>query len=70
MHDLRHTSAVHRLTSCYRKGDNVQKYLENLSVYMGHANLSGTQTYLSMTADLLAQANDRFELYARREAEL
>lgn len=69
MHDLRHTSAVHRLVSCYRQGDNVQKYLENLSVYMGHAKLSGTQTYLSMTADLLGQANDRFEVYARNGAE-
>jgi site-specific recombinase XerD len=70
MHDLRHTSAVHRLISCYRQGDNVQKYLEHLSVYMGHAKLSGTQTYLSMTAELLAQANDRFERYAGKEAEL
>jgi len=56
MHDLRHTSAVHRLTECYFQGGNVQRYVEHLSVYMGHANLAGTQTYLTMTPQLLQAA--------------
>ena len=64
MHDLRHTSAVHRLIWCYRQGGDVQKFLPQLSTYMGHACLSATQVYLSMTPELLQEANFRFESYA------
>jgi integrase/recombinase XerD len=64
LHDLRHTSAVHRLTMWYRKGENVQKLLPQLSVYMGHTHLAATQTYLTMTPELLHEASIRFECYA------
>lgn len=63
IHDLRHTFAVHRVTEWYRQGANVQKLLPALSTYLGHASLEGTQRYLSMTPELLQQANDRFEHY-------
>jgi integrase len=53
LHDLRHTSAVHRLTTWYREGRDVQKLLPQLSVYMGHARLAATQVYLTMTPELL-----------------
>jgi len=39
LHDLRHTSAVHRLTTWYREGKDVQKLLPQLSVYMGHRHI-------------------------------
>jgi integrase/recombinase XerD len=68
LHDLRHTSAVHRLTSWYREGKDARKLLPQLSVYMGHRLLTATQAYLSMTPNLLHQANLRFERYARQEA--
>jgi site-specific recombinase XerD len=68
LHDLRHTSAVHRLVRWYREGKDVQKLLPQLSVYMGHANLAATQVYLSMTPELLYEANQRFERYAIQEA--
>jgi len=64
LHDLRHTAAVHRLTSWYRQGLDVQRLLPHLSVYLGHAHLAGTQVYLSMTPELLRQASLRFEHYA------
>jgi integrase/recombinase XerD len=67
VHDLRHTFAVHRLTSWYRQGMDVQKLLPQLSVYMGHVHLAGTQVYLSMTPELLTEANARFERYAGKE---
>ena len=66
LHDLRHTSAVHRLTSWYREGKDVQRLLPQLSVYMGHTYLAATQTYLFMTPNLLHQASLRFERYAIR----
>jgi integrase len=67
LHDLRHTFAVHRLTSWYRQGADVQRLIHHLSVYLGHAELAATQVYLTMTPELLHQASGRFERYARRE---
>ena len=65
LHDLRHTFAVHRLTSWYQDGKEVQKLVYQLSVYLGHAHLQDTQVYLSMTPDLLREANIHFERYAQ-----
>jgi integrase/recombinase XerD len=67
LHDLRHTSAVHRLTSWYREGKDVQKLLPQLSVYMGHTHLAATQVYLTVTPELLHEASMRFERYATPE---
>ena len=67
LHDLRHSFAVHRLTSWYRQGADVQALLPHLCVYLGHRNLAATQVYLSMTPELLAEASARFERYSRKE---
>lgn len=67
LHDLRHTASVHRLTSWYQEGRDVQRLLPHLSVYLGHANLAATQIYLTMTPELLAEAGARFERYTGRE---
>jgi site-specific recombinase XerD len=60
VHDLRHTFAVHRLLRWYRDGVDVQSRLLLLSVFMGHVNVHSTQVYLTVTGDLLPEANDRF----------
>ena len=65
LHSLRHSFAVHRLTAWYRQRADVQRLLPILSTYLGHADLAGTQVYLSMTPELLQQASLRFERYAR-----
>ena len=67
LHDLRHTFAVHRLTSWYRQGADVQRLLQHLSVYLGHVHIRHTQVYLSMTPELLHEASQRFEHYAGKE---
>ena len=64
IHDFRHTFAVHRLTSWYQQGADVQRLLHHLSVYLGHVHLRHTQVYLSMTPELLREASQRFERYA------
>lgn len=64
LHDLRHTFAVHRLTEWYRTGADVQILLPALSTYLGHIDLHSTQCYLTMTPELLAEANRRFQNYA------
>ena len=63
LHSFRHSFAVNRLTSWYREGADVQRLLPVLATYLGHANLSGTQVYLSITPELLQQASERFNHY-------
>lgn len=65
LHDLRHTFAVNRLVSWYRENKNVQQLLPVLSVYMGHTYLAHTSVYLTMTNELLREANIRFEKYVK-----
>jgi integrase/recombinase XerD len=65
LHDLRATFAVHRLIAWYRAGADVQAHLPLLSTYLGHLHVSATSTYLTMTAELLGEASQRFERYAR-----
>ncbi len=63
LQDLRHAFAVHRLVAWYREGADVQDCLPLLATYLGHVNVSSTQTYLTMTSELLAEASKRFERY-------
>jgi integrase len=58
-HDLRHGFARQRLRLWYRSGVDLQRRLPDLSVYLGHLNLLGTEIYLKATPDLLAVASSR-----------
>ncbi len=51
MHDFRYTFAVHRITSWYKQGVDVQKMLPALAVYMGHSGMRPIQRYLSLTPE-------------------
>lgn len=64
IHDLRHTFAVHRVLQWYREGVDVQARLPHLVTYMGHRDLESTQHYLSLTPEVLREANLRFEKFA------
>jgi site-specific recombinase XerD len=59
-HDLRHSFAVHRLLQWYEQGADVQSRLVLLSTFMGHVSIYSTQVYLTITDNLLAEANKRF----------
>jgi site-specific recombinase XerD len=63
LHDLRHATAVHRLTAWYREGKDVQRLLPLLSTYLGHVDIANTQLYLTMTPELLHEASKRFANY-------
>lgn len=65
LHDLRHSAAVHRVIAWYRSGADLNDLLPKLATYLGHKDLSGTQHYLTMTEELLAEASRRFEAFAR-----
>ena len=67
IHDLRHTFSVNRLTCWYKECKDVQKLLPVLSTFLGHKHLAHTSVYLTMTNNLLEEANNRFETYANNE---
>lgn len=64
LHDLRHSMATHCLVAWYRQGADAQSLLIKLSAYLGHADIAGTQKYLTMTPELREQASARFAHYA------
>jgi integrase len=59
-HDLRHTFVVHRMLAWYRAGINPQERLPYLATYLGHKDVYSTLVYLTITQDLLQEANTRF----------
>jgi site-specific recombinase XerD len=67
IHDIRHTTAVHRVIAWYRTGRDVQRLLPRLATYLGHIDIKSTQRYLHMTTDLLQEASQRFAKYAQSE---
>ena len=69
-YDIRHTFAVHRLKRWYKQGVDLQGRLPWLSVYMGHVNILGTETYLTTTPELLALVSRRFETRFQRRQQL
>lgn len=67
LHHLRHSFAVNRLLRWYRDGVDVNSRLLQLSVFLGHVHPRSTAVYLTITADLLAEADRRFRELARPE---
>lgn len=66
VHDLRHSFPVGVLLRWYRSGMDPAARLHYLSTFLGHVRPESTAVYLTMTADLLHEANRRFERFARR----
>jgi integrase len=64
LHHLRHSFAVGCLLRWYREGSDPQSKLHQLSTFMGHVDPESSAVYLTITADLLAEANRRFEAFA------
>lgn len=64
LHCLRHSFAVGCLLRWYRDGVDPQTRLYRLSTFMGHVDPGSTAIYLTITPQLLAEANQRFEAFA------
>ena len=64
LHCLRHSFAVGTLLRWYRSGIDPGQRLIHLSTFLGHANPESTAWYLTITAELLDEANQRFEQFA------
>jgi integrase len=61
IHDIRHSFAVATMLDAYRRGENAEQRLAQLSTYLGHVDPAGTYWYLSSAPELLALAADRLE---------
>jgi site-specific recombinase XerD len=64
VHDLRHAFAVGTLLRWYRDGVDPATRLFHLATFLGHVSTSSTAVYLTITSELLAAANGRFEGFA------
>ena len=65
LHDLRHAFAVGCLLRWYREGLDPSALLYRLSTFMGHVDPTSTAVYLTITPELFAEANRRFEAFAQ-----
>jgi integrase/recombinase XerD len=61
IHDLRHRFAVMTLLQWYRSGEDAERRLPFLSVYLGHVHVSDTFWYLSAWPELMQEAMFRLE---------
>jgi integrase/recombinase XerD len=59
IHDARHQFAVQALRRWYQEGEDLDAKLPLLATYLGHQNLSGTQRYLHLTAELFPEITAR-----------
>jgi integrase len=59
IHDLRHTFAMRTIRDWYRAGVDVERWLPQLSTYLGHVSPSTTYWYLTATPELLGAAGQR-----------
>lgn len=64
LHCLRHSFAVGCLLRWYQEGLDPSARLMRLSAFMGHVDPASTAVYLSITPELLTEANRRFEAFA------
>ena len=67
LHDLRHTFIVRSVLRLYEQGDDVERGLSALSIYVGHAKVIDTYWYLTGIPELMAIAAERFHRYAQGE---
>lgn len=64
LHDLRHSFAVGTLLRWYREGIDPNRRLICLSTFLGHVDPNSTAVYLTITEELLREADRRFRAFA------
>jgi integrase len=63
LHDIRHSFACSRLLDWYRTGTDIDRAIDQLSVYLGHAKVTDTYWYLTGVPELLDLVAQRFEQF-------
>lgn len=59
VHDFRHTFAVHCLHRWTQLGVPLSSVLPRLSTYLGHNDMTATERYLRMTAEIYPEISDK-----------
>jgi len=67
LHDLRRAFAVRTLLRWYREGIDPNRRLIHLSTFLGHVDPDSTAVYLTITEDLLQEADKRSRALVPRE---
>ena len=67
LHDLRHTFAVHRLTSWIKQRADLNRLLPALAVYIGQAGLGSTERYLTLTPERFRKQLSRLSPQHRKK---
>ena len=62
VHDFRHTFACHCLHRWIKNGIPVSSALPRLSTYMGHNDITATEKYLHMTAEVYPEISEKLSL--------
>ena len=62
VHDFRHTFACHCLHRWIKNGIPVSSALPRLSTYMGHNDMTATEKYLHMTAEVYPEISEKLSL--------
>jgi len=52
IHDLRHTAAVHAMEKLVSNGTDIYCALPLISAFLGHKNVSSTETYVRLTCEM------------------
>jgi len=58
VHDFRHTFAVHCLQKWIQNGVSLSSALPRLTAYLGHKDMSSTEQYLRMTAEVYPEISE------------
>jgi integrase len=53
-----------RMQAWYQEGINPQSRLPYLATYLGHKDINSTLVYLTVTQDLMREANEKSRVYA------
>lgn len=65
VHDLRHSFAVNTLLRWYREGVDPNQRLIQLATFLGHVDPNSTAVYLTITDELLHEADQRFHAFVQ-----
>ena len=60
---------MRRLLRWYEDGADVDRKILALATYLGHAKVTDTYWYLSVTPELMAITSQRFERFAQHQKE-
>jgi len=66
LYDLRHTFVCQRVLTWYKKDEDINTKVTQLSCYLGHKKVSDTYWYITAIPALMSIAADKFAKYSNK----